>query len=340
MGPYPVGVTTLKLADRAVEIYYPAKAGSATDKPFAKYLQTDPIPPAMLAMLPKIPDGVDLSMTIPARRDVAAAGDKPFPLILFSHGAGGWRGGHGVLLSGIASWGFVVASTDYVEYGFVSQFSGGARPAMAGRPTVNAAVKATIDLMAAEDKLAGGRFTGVIDLSRIGAVGHSAGGGTMFGQLDDRRIGAIVGWAPVPPKGPVTSHTPTMIIAGAKDSAIPVTAVSSAYETLQAPKRLIVLGNVGHNAFSDTCLAIRSGNDLVGLAKQLGIGIPQGLLDLARNGCGPEDMDTRAGWAIIQHFTVAGLRSGFGIDRAPHGLGDKSARLFPGATITYHEQLK
>ncbi len=50
--------------------------------------------------------------------------------------------------------------------------------------------------------------------------------------------------------------------------------VSAAYDTLQAPKWLIVLGNIGHNAFGDTCLAICSGDDLIDLAKQLGIGIP------------------------------------------------------------------
>ena len=143
-----------------------------------------------------------------------------------------------------------------------------------------------------------------------------------------------------PPQGPVSSHTPTMIIAGEKDSAISPAVVSTAYATLQTPKRLVVVGNLGHNAFSDSCLAIRNGNDLVGLAKQLGIGIPQGLLDLARNGCGADDMDTRAGWAIIQHFTVAQLRSELGIDRRPHGLGETSGKLFAGAAIRYSEALK
>ena len=339
-GPYAVGVTTLKLADRSVEVYYPASHAVADRQPPATYLQTDPIPPAMLAMLPKLPAGADLSITIPARRDVAAATGGPFPLVIFSHGAGGWRGGHGELLSGIASWGFVVASTDYIEYGFVSQFTGASRNAAGRRPAVAAAVDATIGLMAEQTRDPGGRLRNTIDLSRIGAVGHSAGGGTMFGKLDDPRIGTIIGWAPVPPEGPVSSHTPTMIIAGEKDIAISPTAASSAYATLQTPKRFVLVGNLGHNAVSDSCLAIRNGNDLVGLAKQLGLGIPQGLLALARNGCGADDLDTRAGWAIVQHFTVAQLRSGLGIDQRPHGLGETSGRLFSGAAITYREELK
>ena len=340
-GPYPVGVATLKLSDRSVEVYYPARKGSTTGLPSETYLQTDPIPQGMLAMLPKIPAGVDLTVTIPATRDAPAAADGPFPLIIFSHGAGGWRSGYGSVLSGIASWGFVIASTDYVEYGFVSQFSRAPSGNLTQRrASVATAVGATLDLMSTQTREASGRFSGVIDLNKIGAIGHSAGGGTMFGELNDPRIRTIVGWAPVPPPTPVASHTPTLIIAGENDSAISPATIATEYDSLQTPKRLVVIANLGHNAFSDSCLAIRGGNDLVGLAKQLGMGIPQGLLDLARNGCTQEDLDTQKGWSIIQHFTVAELRTGLGIDARPRGLGPASAHAFPGVTLSYREQLK
>ena len=208
-GPFPVGVATLKLADRSVEVYYPAKAGAAKGLPQATYLQTDPIPPPLLAGLPKIPAGVDLSVTIPAVRDAPAATKGPFPLVIFSHGAGGWRSGYGNVLAGLASWGFVVASTDYTEYGFLAQFAGGGAGDFAKRrEKVAAALGATIESMTAQNSDPKGRFGGLINLSRIAAVGHSAGGGTMFAELNDPRIGAIVGWAPVPPQGPITSHTP------------------------------------------------------------------------------------------------------------------------------------
>lgn len=339
-GPYEVGVATLKLADRSVEVYYPAKKGSAQGKPRVTYLQTDPLPPPMLAALPKIPAGIDLSVTIPAARDLPAAADGPFPLVIFSHGAGGYRMMYGNVLAGLASWGFVVASTDYVEYGFVSQFTGGGGDIAKRRAKVSSALGATIDLMAAENAKADGRFKGVINMSKIGAVGHSAGGGTMFGTLDDPRIGVIVGWAPVPPQTPVTSHTPSMIIAGEKDNAIPSAATTAAYDSLQAPKRFVLVGNLGHNAFSDICLPIRNGTDLVGTAKQLGLPVPDRLIALARNGCQPEDLDTQKGWTIIQHFTVAELRTGLGVDKKPVGLGPDAAKAFPGVTIDYREQLK
>ncbi|MGZ6993927.1 MAG: alpha/beta hydrolase family protein [Acidimicrobiia bacterium] len=339
-GPYAVGVTTLSLPDRKVEVYYPAKHGSTDGRPSATYTETDPIPPSVLAGLPKIPAGVDLTVKIPAVRDVPVATDGPFPLVIFSHGAGGWRGVYGYPLSGIASWGFVVASTDYAEYGLLAQFSGGGSGGAAQSATVNAAATATVDLMTAENRDGQSRLHAAVDTKRIGAIGHSAGGGTMFGLLDDPRVGAIVGWAPVGPKPPVTSDTPTMVIGGEQDIAITPASATRTYESLQPPKRLVEIGKMGHNAFSDACLAIRGGTDLIGLAKQLGIGIPESLLALGRNGCEAGALDTKRGWSIIQHFTVAELRSALGIDRVPVGLGPGIANAFPGVTITYRQQLR
>ncbi|MGZ4798166.1 MAG: alpha/beta hydrolase family protein [Acidimicrobiia bacterium] len=339
-GPYAVGVTTLSLPDRKVEVYYPAKHGSTDGRPSATYTETDPIPPSVLAGLPKIPAGVDLTVKIPAVRDVPVATDGPFPLVIFSHGAGGWRGVYGYPLSGIASWGFVVASTDYAEYGLLAQFSGGGSGGAAQNATVHAAATATVDLMTAENRDGQSRLHAAVDTKRIGAIGHSAGGGTMFGLLDDPRVGAIVGWAPVGPKPPVTSDTPTMVIGGEQDIAITPASATRTYESLQPPKRLVEIGKMGHNAFSDACLAIRGGTDLIGLAKQLGIGIPESLLALGRNGCEAGALDTKRGWSIIQHFTVAELRSALGIDRVPVGLGPGIANAFPGVTITYRQQLR
>src|SRR5207342_3563732 len=157
-GPYAVGVTTLSLPDRKVEVYYPARAGSTKGRPTATYTQTDPIPPEILAGLPKVPAGVDLTVKVPATRDVPVATDGPFPLVIFSHGAGGWRGVYGYPLSGIASWGFVVASTDYAEYGLLAQFSGGGSNSAETATAVQAAATGTIDLMAGENDRAASPF--------------------------------------------------------------------------------------------------------------------------------------------------------------------------------------
>ncbi len=339
-GPYAVGVTTLSLPDRKIEVYYPAKTGSTKGKKRATYLQTDAIPPDILAGLPAVPVGTDLSVTIPAYRNVPVAASK-FPIVLFSHGAGGWRGVYGYPLSGLASWGFVVASVDFTEYGLISQFLGSGGAADPNRRAkISATAVAVIDLVVAENTAKGSRFKGHLLPGKVGAVGHSAGGGTMFSLLDNKRISSIVGWAAVGPQTPVTSRTPTMLITGAEDIAITPASAEASYAALNAPKRFVEIGKLGHNAFSDACLAIRSGTDLIGIAKGLGIGIPERLLELGRNGCGADSLGTKKGWQIIQQFTVAELRKDLGINKAPIGLTPAAAKAFPGVTITYKQQLK
>ena len=313
-GPNEVGVLTLNLSDRKVEVYYPAAADAAQGRTNDVYLQTEPVPPMLAGMLKRIPETVDLKVTIPAFRDAPAAQGSPYPLVIFSHGAGGWRSGHGNLLAGIASWGFVVASVDFTEYGFASFASPAARDMNARRTASASALDAALDLMTQANTE--GPLKGRINTSSIGAVGHSAGGGTMFAAIDNPRIDTVIGWAPVPPQGPGASPKPTMIIAAENDSGIKVDTLVAAYDKLNAPKRLVIVPGMGHNAFSDSCLSIQSGNDLISAVKQMGLPVPAGLLDLAQNGCRPGDLDTREGWSIIQHLTVSQLRSSLALPDA------------------------
>jgi len=334
-GPNQVGVLTLNLSDRKVEVYYPAAAGAAQGRTNDVYLQTEPVPPMLAGMLKRIPETVDLKVTIPAFRDAPAAHGSSYPLVIFSHGAGGWRSGHGNLLSGIASWGFVVASVDFTEYGFASFASPGARDMNARRTASAAALDAALNLM--EKANAEGPLKGLIDTSSIGAVGHSAGGGTMFAAIDNPRIDTVVGWAPVPPQEPGAQPKPTMIVAAAIDSGISVESLTAAYDKLNAPKRLVVVPRMGHNAFSDSCLSIQSGNDLISAVKQMGLPVPAGLLDLAQNGCRPGDLDTRTGWAIIQHVTVAHLRSSLNVPGASPAIATDLGAAYKDAPFEARE---
>ncbi len=335
-GPYEVGILSLSLSDRKVEVYYPAAADAAKGRLNDVYLQTDPVPPMLAGMLKKIPESVDLKVTIPAFRDAPAADGKTFPLVMFSHGAGGWRSGHGNLLSGIASWGFVVASVDFTEYGFAS-FASPSRDMATRRTSSAAALDAALDLMARQTADPQSLLAGLIDMSSIAAVGHSAGGGTMFAAIDNPRIDTVIGWAPVPPQSPGATPKPTMIIAAENDSGIKVDTLVSAYDKLNAPKRLVIIPGMGHNAFSDSCLSIQSGNDLISAVKQIGLPVPAQLLDLAQNGCRPGDLDTREGWAIIQHVTVAQLRASLGLPGASQTINTDLGPAFKVAPFDVRE---
>jgi penicillin amidase len=318
-GPYPVGVRTLRLGDRDVEVWYPAVPGSEEGLPRASYNTLEPLPAAIVdALRQQFPDLVaDIEMT--AYRDLPASDDGPFPLMLFSHGFGGFRQANSRICAGVASWGFVVASPDHLERG-LGAVSGlpGPDPERSDREVL----LSTIDLIAGENL--NGFLSGRVDLEHIAATGHSAGGGAALDLLDAPQIGAVVGYAaagaPDPPQ-----QKPTLLMVAAGDIAVTPAASRDTFDELAAPKRLVVLDQLGHNSYTDSCPSIR---ELGGLAS-LPLPIPPQLIRLGDNGCTPLDFPAERSWAIMQHFTVAHLRDAFGLDPEPLGLGPGIAYVFP-----------
>jgi hypothetical protein len=99
-----------------------------------------------------------------------------------------------------------------------------------------------------------------------------------------------------------------------------------------------VIDGAGHNSFTDLCLAVRSGTDLIGIAQSIGFQLPESLAAGAVDGCQPEAIDTLTGWEITQSFTVAQLREGLGLDRSGAGLGQGVVRAWD-VPIEYVEDL-
>ena len=84
-GPYAVGYTTLMFPDRSVAVWYPADATSVAGKPKATYEQSTPLPDNLKGL---VPAQYNTSVTMNAYGDVQASTKGPFPVLLFSHGAG------------------------------------------------------------------------------------------------------------------------------------------------------------------------------------------------------------------------------------------------------------
>lgn len=342
-GPFKVGYTTLRLTDRDVAVWYPADPAAVAGKPRATYDQATPLPPNLKGLVPAKYNTV---VAMDAYTDVRARTKGPFPVVLFSHGAGGYRLVNSALDVGIASWGFVVVSVDYLEHGLAAQVSSLGK--QTGRPSVAAMRKLAVldrrlmlqglDLAASESKKTGSVLYGSVDSTRVGAIGHSAGGGTAFDALSDPRVKVAIGWAPVPPSG-TPFDKPTMIIGAGGDVALTPTVLAKTYASFPAPKRRVEIGGTraGHDTFTDTCIVIRGGGGLVEFALQNHF-ISKELAKLATNGCTKTDLDPPAFWAVVQHFTVAELRSILGIDLQPVGLGDGITHAFPGIQVTYQHQ--
>jgi len=329
-GPYEVGFTTLDLPDRKVSVWYPAAKGSSKGKQPATYSQLDALPPDLAAAAPKlIPAGTNLTFTMSTTFDgLPPATDGPFPLVIFSHGFGSYRLDASAVVSGIASWGFVVAAPEHIERDRAALVSGKVQS------DSNKDVQVITDTVALVGG-ASGPLKGLSDTDSVGAVGHSAGGRAALSALSADVIDVAVGWAPAGRWDKPAPKKPSMIIAAKVDVLVPLDEVQATFEGMSPTKRLAVMDKAGHNTFTDICKSVQDGQDLIGLAEKAGLKLPANLAEGGRDGCLPGSLDTTTGWAITQNFTVGALRNGLGLDDTPIGLGPDVVKEFPNATIDY-----
>jgi len=329
-GDFPVGVTTLQLAaGNQVEIWYPAVAGSSGTE---SYDVRDFVPEAIKTLLTA---DVPAVFEYAATRDADVA-DGQFPIVLFSHGFSGIRLQSTFLTSHLASWGMIVVSTDHWSRDLFHVLSA----PVGDRESAVGELLASLDLIVAEGASASSRFSGRVDDTRVIAVGHSAGGGTILGAAADDRVDGYVSLASGVGIGRDTNTTaplelpnkPSFFMAGALDAVTPPhTVTRPAYEQVPGPSRLWVIDGVGHNGFDDFC-TFGNGKGIIGVAEASGLGPllaaqPQ-LKTLGEDGCLPPAAPVADAFPIIRHAVTAQLRVWFGIDASPVGLGPEAASAY------------
>ena len=110
-GPYGVGIATLDLGDRLADVYYPAIPELDAQTEIFDSLS---VFPEELQVF--IPDELTGEFDTTAYRDALVVNDEQaFPVLVFSHGFGGFRQTSTFHLSHVASWGFVAITTDHLE---------------------------------------------------------------------------------------------------------------------------------------------------------------------------------------------------------------------------------
>lgn len=202
-GPYAVGVVDRELVDAArnrrlmATIWYPA-AARGVPAPWTHY------PDQLMVGMGRLTGLPDIVFQHLRYIEVAASDgapvlphDGPFPVLVFSHGMVGMRLQNASMLQDLASWGYVVLALDHTDAAAVTTFPDGETrlydPTRFGLPAHEApragAVEANMfpvwvaDQQFAFDTLAAWqaddpRFAGALDLTRLGAFGHSFGGAT------------------------------------------------------------------------------------------------------------------------------------------------------------------
>lgn len=326
-GPYPVGVTTLNIGDRDIEVWYPLDPGTESGAEKASYAAFTVLPEAIQNLLP--PD-LNIVVQMDAYRDLRISAAGPFPILTFSHGAGGFRQAYSGFLTGIASHGFVVASLDHLEWGLLEQV--GLRPADAIDRAPGEVVLAAVSRLAAASADPGSPLAGGVDPTRVITSGHSAGGRAAFALPDHPEVKAMIGFATGTSSSGV-SGPPVLLLAGAEDGGVDT--LERAYDDLSAVKRFVSIDRAGHNSFTDQCAIIHGGNNFLERLVEAGFPIPPALLEQAIDGCRPTNVAPADFWPVAQHFTVAHARAALGLDDPPRGLGAGVAGAFGDITLRY-----
>jgi dienelactone hydrolase len=336
-GPYAVGQVDLHLdEDHVVAVFYPVErdAVTADAEPYS-YSGEDVLDPAFAAILPGSLSGrvapADTWVGLPA------SDEGPFPLVLHSHGFSGNARFGNQHNAAVASWGYVVAAVDHPERGLRAILDAiatgdddGERP---DERLDSDQLVAGLDLVVATSEMADSPLSGAVDVERVAAEGHSAGGSASGTAAYDDRVDVWIGQAPGPPLPPDVDlpddgdgvgdllaespppDVPSLLIAAEGDTVIPLERVRGIYDWLDAPKRLAVIARSGHAVFVDPCVPIREEGGLSSFVEGLGLDpddVP--LVELGENGCLPSDVDPVSVWGLIDHLTVAQLNEVFGID--------------------------
>ena len=347
-GPFPVGVVELTGAAVPTTVFYPALDGGEVGKPKATYDLSQWLPPAEAA---KVTQAQPFTMDAYVGVAPADPDGGPYPLVVFSHGLAGYRLQSTFLTTHLASWGFVVAAVEHpsrdltAAFGDLGSLTNGLGAAES--PDV-AEVIGVIDEVEAAATADAGPLAGLaVDTSRVGAVGHSAGGFAAYGAAAaDPRIVTYVALAS--PAGGSFSETPTtitpvpppdkpsLLIAGTADAIAPLARVQSAYDRLPSPKALAVIEGVTHLGFMDICTLTPPGQpNALQVAKDAGVAVPDLILRLFADGCDPRYTSPTTAWPAINALTTAQLRGAVGLDDPPVVLTQEDLdSAFPDLDVT------
>ncbi len=323
-GPYVAGVATLDMSGVPVEVWYPADPGAEGALTPDVYDMRWWLPQDIAD---QIPADAPTRFQTAAYRDIQPSAAGPFPVVLFSHGMGGFRMQSTFLTQHLATWGFIVAAPDHAERGLATVLGGGAPQDL----TV-AQLRDTLALLKS-DSVQAGALGDHMDFTRVAVTGHSMGGAGASIVAGDDDIHA---WALMASAGfGAGADKPALLMGGAVDAIASPKLVTDSYAELDAStRRYVSIADAGHLAFTDICAIGRDQGGVLQIAIDAGVEIPALVAELATDGCGPEDLPAEDGWPIISHYMTAHLKASLS-GGAGTGLDEAAAACFGDAVANW-----
>lgn len=176
---------------------------AATTVPSSYYEKTGPYP-----TITKVQGGPDHTLYYPSN---LGANGVQHPVLIWGNGTGASVEEYDFALRHLATWGFVVAAANTGQSGSGEEMLAGAR------------------FLVAEDKRAGSVFYGKIDETKVGAAGHSQGGGGTIAAGNDALVDVTAPLQPGPQGSVAGLKGPSFFVAGQFDYIVPSFYVQSRY---------------------------------------------------------------------------------------------------------------
>jgi predicted dienelactone hydrolase len=200
----------------------------------------------------------------------APVAEGPFPLVVYSHGSGGFRWVATFFTEFLASKGFVVAAPDHTGNTAIDSFTGGSVDSPTNANNRPGDVSDTIDAVLAASADEADPLAGRVDDSRIGLTGHSFGGFTALASASghtntvgttsaDPRITALVLMAPytllLSDEELASVTLPTLMISGTDDLTTRIESNTERPWGLISGRPLVRIDitAAAHNSFTDLC---------------------------------------------------------------------------------------
>ena len=312
-----MGVRTLQLDDRPVEVWYPVEPTAVEGQSSEIF---DSINVISEVLRPFIPGDLGGEVDTGTYRDAPPATEGgPFPTAAYSHGSPGYRQAATFLTGHLASHGVITIAVEHLGRSLSTLLT-----PLAGADTPEDDVA---DLLDALDLVGSDPGLGsVVDTSRMVVIGHSAGARTAaLATADDRVVGvALLAGGPQE----LATNRPALMVAFENDAVIDPAGIWSLHQSLDNSVFVNIAGT-GHAAPIDACPLIQDRGGLTELREALG----EAIVRAGEDGCLPKDTDARAVHDLLRIYITGFVYEALGLSEGPVNLTAEAADLVAGVEL-------